>query len=386
MVVGEYLPERCGISDHVHQLAVELAKQGHDLFILSSPAGGEGSIGSSHDGIPVFREVPRWDFSSARSVVERIQRSQIEVVHLHYQPNLYQHHPQITFLPWLLHRHSARPRVKVVVTLHELAGPLFPLLPGPMRRVWLLPIVLFSDAVIVTNERDLSMLNRIPGFRRRLRYIPFGPTVDAMEMNKQDKQAVRWRLGIADDEVLLMRFGLIHNLQLGFIPELLQALKHLCMKGHRVKLLLVGGGNDESRAELTSMARNLGIEGRILMTGHCSPPEISGYLSSADIAIQLYPEGVCEKRTGLLTALLHGLPVVGLGNRHVASLFINRENIMLTFSSSLNDIAATIEELIADRNLRGTVSKNALGVAARFNWALIGKQIDNLYGSLIAHC
>jgi glycosyltransferase involved in cell wall biosynthesis len=288
----------------------------------------------------------------------------------------------ITLLPWLLKRQVDSAKCKTVVTLHELAGPMAHSIPTPVRRAWLLPLLFASDAAIVTNERDLSLLRRVPGLKRRLNYIPFGSNIDANGLRGGDRQAIRRKLGIDEGETLVARFGFVHDLRANLFPELVLAIKRLSGKDYRVRLLLIGGGNQADRKEVTALAHSVGIEDLVLFTGFCSPDEVSGYLVSADIGIQLYPEGVCEKRTGLLAALAHGLPVVGLGKGHVASMFIDRENIALTPSSNPDDIAATVEGLIVDCDLRNTVSKNAILMAARFNWVSIGKAMNELYGKL----
>lgn len=381
LVTGTYPPRPCGVGDHVQRLACELAKHGHQTWVVTSSVGVE-LAGSESDGnVQILREVTKWDFSSYETILDSIRRHKTEIVHVHYSPHSFELHPTITLLPWLLKRHVRSQSLRTVVTLHELGGPASVFLPGPARRLWLLPLLRSSDAAIVTNERYLSVLRVVPGLQSKLRYIPLAPTIEPI--HEVNKNSVRRSLGVVNGEMLVARFGLVHDSHANCLPQMILAIKRLRTKGHRVKLLLVGGGNEIDRKELASLAHSNGIGDSIIFSGFCLPSDVSRYLLSADIAAQCCPEGVSEKRTGLLTAMAHGLAVVGQGKGHIASMFIHRENILLASSSGPGAIAEAIEELIVDVNLRGKLGQNAIKTAASFNWDRIRMATGEVYESLL---
>lgn len=381
LVTGKYPPEPCGIGDHVRRLAVELAKEGHDVSVLtSSGRSGEPGFDRQEDA-EIIRTVSGWDFGGYGKILRHLRKYRTEVVHIHYQPDLYGRHPMITLLPILLNKWSLGYRAKTIVTLHELTGPRLPPFFGPLRRAWVLLLAWSSYAAIVTNERDLSLLRRVPWLRKKLRYIPFGANIEADDLRVIDKQTIRRELGATEEEVLVARFGFVHDIRANLFPELIRAIERLSKKGFRVRLLLVGGENRKDREKIESLAGSIGIGNLIVFTGFCSPGRVLRYLAASDIGVQLYPEGACEKRTGLLTALACGLPVVGLGRRHVASMFTHRDNIMLAFSALPDDIAEAIEGLILDKELRIKLSAGAVRLAAGFNWKSIGTAIGRLYGT-----
>jgi glycosyltransferase involved in cell wall biosynthesis len=186
-------------------------------------------------------------------------------------------------------------------------------------------------------------------------------------------------LGVKEQEMLIVRFGFVHNVRVSRLPELLQATRRLIEKGHRMRLLLVGDESPEGRHEVLTMARALGIDEQAILTGYCRMSEVSEYLSASDLCVQLYPEGICEKRTGLLAALSHGLPVVCFRSGHVPSMFHHKENVMLVPVDDVEHLAAAMEELIVSRDLRNTLRHNALKTAASFSWERIGRETDSLY-------
>ena len=382
LITGKYPPQQCGIGDYTYRLAVELSKYGHDIAALTSSIG-KGPILNGQGNVEVIREAFRWDFTDYPRIRDYVQGRKIEIVHIQYHAFSFHCHPMITLLPLLLKHGLRSASLKVVVTLHELAGPTTSIVPGPARRVWLLLLMHFSDAVIVTNERDLSYLQKIPLIKRRLHLIPLGSNFVTDIAQQADRSAARRDLGVADDETLLVRFGFLHNIRVSLIPQLLHALKLLLDQRYRVKLLMVGGEDAEGRKDVLSLAEDLRIEKHVLLTGYCSAEDVSRYLRSADIGVQPYPEGVCEKRSSLHAVLSHGLPVVSTRNGKVPSMFGHRKNIFLVPVDECEPMAEAITCLIEDIELRDTLAHNALKTMATFNWEAIGKMTDTLYTSSI---
>jgi glycosyltransferase involved in cell wall biosynthesis len=269
----------------------------------------------------------------------------------------------------------------VVVTLHELAGPVVRFVPGLLRRLWLLPLVFWADAVIATNERDFFLLNKAPFLKKILHYIPLVSNIEVRQ--DIDRQAVRRKLQVNDDEILLLRFGFINNIRVSFLLELIQAIKNLCNKGYKVRLVLVGGVGLKDSATILSFATSLGIAERVILTGYCSSQEVSQYLGSADIGVQLNSDGVFRSTT-ILATMSHGLPTIGLKKGYVPAVFVNRENILLLLKSDPEHIARGIKELILDEALRERLSRKSIQAVAGFNGEMVAKLTSQLYSSLFA--
>lgn len=382
-ITGKYPPTPCGIGDHSRRLASELAKKGHEIRVFTSSSDTNEVANNHHGCIDVIREATKWDFADYRSILSLLRHEKIELIHIQYHSHAFNCHPMITLLPMLLKKEIPFSRVKVVVTLHELTGPITWALPGPTRRIWLLPLMFFSNANIVTNERDMFYLQKILFLSKKLHYIPFSSNVDVRFASKVDRGAVRTRLGVGDSEILLVRFGFVNNVRVSLLPELLYSVKMLVDKGYKVKMLFIGGESVEGRSEVFTLARSLGITGHIVMRGYCSENEVSECLSAADIGVQPYPEGICEKRGSLQAAMLHGLPVVSTQNGRVPSMFSHRENVMLAPVRDTVRMAEAIEALINDVELRKTLGRNAAKLNEIFNWQTNCQRTETLYQRLL---
>ncbi len=380
-ITGKYPPQECGIGDYTQRLTQKLSRSGYQIFILTSvPQKRQNAINErQNNGVEIIRVITQWDFKDYQAILNEILKNKIDLVNIQFQISFFNFLPMIILLPFFLKLRRHTNRIRVVVTLHELAGPVTWFFPGQLRRLWLLPLIFWADAVIVTNERDLFLLHNVPFLKRRIHHIPLVSNIDVEQ--DIDKQAVRRRLRINDDEILILRFGFVNNIRATFILELIQAINKLCNKGHKVRLILVGGTDLKDNNIVSSFVNSLGIAERVIFTGYCSVQEVSQYLGSADIAVQLSPDGVFRS-TALLATMAHGLPTIGLKKGYVPSVFVDRENILLIPKSTPEDIARGIEELILDEALRERLRKKSVQAVRGFNWEMVCKQIDYLYTSL----
>ena len=384
LIAGKYPPQQCGIGDHTYKLANRLTTFGHRVSVLCSVLDERrAEANSNHDDVEAIREVSSWDFRSVKHILKVVQDKAVEVLHVQYQATSFDQHPMMTLLPFLVKVRSLgrKTKVKIVVTMHEFAGPSKPRLPRLARRLWLLPLFLFSNAILVTNERDMFYLLKVPFLRNKVRLIPLGPNIEAQEKSQVDISMVRKRLGLDDEDILLVRFGFVDNVRVRQLDILLYALKCVCERGHRVKMLFVGGDDRESRAEMVGLAKSLGLDGRLLWTGFCPPEEVSNYLGCADIGVFPFADGASERRTSLLTAMTFGLPIVST-RKKFASVFVHRENILLVPPADPVALADAVEELISKKDLREHLSANARGSSKQFGWEKIGHATEALYGGL----
>lgn len=383
MITGKYPPQPCGIGDYTRNLAHRLARLNHRVSVLSSAApAAERAAPDGIDGCEVIRAVSRWDFSALRSILKAIDERSIDVLHVQYQASSFDQHQMMTALPSLIQMRSPRGRkMKIVVTMHEFAGPLRPPLPRFARRLWLLPLLTSAHAVIVSNERDLFYLRRVPFMKNKVARIPLGANIEEQPAQQRDRVLVRENLGLAQGEILLVRFGFIDSIRIRQLDVLLDALKQVCERGHPVKLLLVGAEDPASRKTLAAMAKSLGVGDRLLWTGFCPPQDVSGFLASADIGVFPFGDGASEKRGSLLTAMAFGLPVVSTKGT-MASSFVDRQNLLLVPPGDSLSMAGAIEELIDKKDLRDDLSANARRCAEHFSWEKVGQATQDLYRSL----
>ncbi len=356
---------------------MELAARDYQVFIFTS-ATRDKPISYREDALFVYREATRWDSADYQRMLGHICQDQIGLIHLQYHPNSY---PNLSAFFRLLRSNPAAQKLKIVVTLHELTGlgSLFAL----VRLLQLLPLLFRADALILTNNRDKRRLSRIPFLRNKLWLIPLAPSFDVEPLPSVERERLRAQWGIGTNEILLVRFGFVHNIQVSLIPDLIAALSHLLAKGHSVKLLFAGADTAADRTEIDSLARYFGVENSILYTGYRSPKEISHLLQIADIAVQLYPEGVCERRSSLQAVLAHALPLISTKRGIPPPFFVQGRNVLLVPANNPVLLAEAVTRLIRDPVLRRLMSAGTAEVGDRFGWTTTTEATEQLYQTLL---
>jgi len=117
----------------------------------------------------------------------------------------------------------------------------------------------------------------------------------------ENRQKIRREYGIGDKEILVGNVGFLrHYKGHRFI------IKTAASMPSNYRFMIVGGG-EETRSSLQRLARELGVENRVVFTGHQEQPE--QFLSAFDVFFfsSYEAEGVSQ---ALIQSLLNGLPVL----------------------------------------------------------------------------
>lgn len=377
LISGRYPPIPCGIGDQTQRLASTLAKRGHQVSIFTSRNTAIPRM-TEPEGVRVFREAVSWGDEDRAAIAGAVQRQNAEIVHIQYHANAFRWHPMVTTLPLRLKKMSGPAKLRVVVTPHDLSGPIR-FLPSPVRRAWMLPLLLSSDGIVVTTERFASLLRRLPLLRREPIHIPLGSSIDVSP--DADRRVIRKGLGVGENDFFVVRFGFVRNPEIGFFKPLLQAVRLLMSDGRRIKLLFVGSENPGGREFVLSCSKSLGIANCVFVKGYSAANEVSGYLASADAAAQLYPDGVRGSRSALVAALLHGVPTLAFRAGGVPSWLHHEENIFLVPSRKPSALAGAFARLMSDPKLREHLSRNAPKAVSR--WERIAEQTEQFYENLM---
>lgn len=384
----------CGVGDYVLELIKSL-RMYRDLgvsVVTSRHVKIENLIRSKPiEGVKIYPVVRKWNFINLINISKIIFRSNPDIIHIQYHWWTTNHGfpfkgMMAVLLPLLLK--IFWPQISVVTTLHSrLGGPyLFPKA-GFLRKQALLPLFLFSDKIIVTNQYDGTMLAKwIPHFSKKIEFIRGGTghylkdIIEKDEIHKTKLQIV----SNSTDEILLSNFGFMipHK----GIEELLEAMHILIGKGYKIKLLAIGGFDIEVNfagsyfEKIQKIAENMGLTPHIKWTGFCEARQASLLLLTSDICIMPFPEGVSEWRSSFLDALSHGLPIVTTYSAKTPDDLINKVNCVLVPSQNSNLLADAVEELIVLPSLR-----RSLGVAAqelykkKYDWPVIARKTRNTY-------
>ena len=163
---------------------------------------------------------------------------------------------------------------------------------------------------------------------------------------------------------------------------LLRACSLLQGRGVHVKCTIVGGGPEENR--LRALIKELQLEDEVTLTGPLPNDEMRDVMASHSIVVA--PSVYCRdgERDGIPTVLLEamscGIPVISTDISGIPELISNGENGLLVPERDEKALAAAIQRLVLDSDLRERLVKRARETVMRdFNtdksamnlWSLI---------------
>lgn len=388
LVAGEYPPALGGVADYTELLAQHLALAGALPTVVARED--RRVLAAAGATIPVRRVARDWGFSAWR-VLERLIRDELpDIVHVQYQAGAFDGRAAIPLLP-LRFRAPSGPRL--VVTFHDLKRPyLFPKA-GRLRSVAIRYLARASARAIVTNGEDLrSVWRRAPHVHPCL--IPIGSNIPAHAGNPASAgQALRGRLGLHGDDVLLGYFGLLGPSK-GF-ETLLEALGRLRTNAtQRFQLLVIGGERsltDRSprvEPELLTLVAQFGVPDRVHFMGRLESTMAAEALAGCDLVVLPFRDGASWRHGSLLAALAQGCPTITTepcpeytADGQLPAL-IGGENVLLTPPGDAAALAATIASGASDPALRAWIGSRTRELARHFSWERIAAQHLACYDQL----
>jgi glycosyltransferase involved in cell wall biosynthesis len=290
---------------------------------------------------------------------------------LQYNPFMY---GRWGFTPWLplalLRLRRKVPRPLITLMVHEPCIDMLDwrsVLMGLWQRVQLASLVRSSDIVFVSVEAWATYLRA----RRRSTAIFHLPVGSNLPDGRESRLAERARLGVAPDGQVLAAFGTGHPARIS--DYIVAAANRLARSGRPVTLLNLGHG--------APGLAGLDPRVRVHHPGQLPGIVVAARLASADIFLAPYVDGVSSRRTALMAALQHALPVVGTDGASTDPLLRGATDALRLLPVGNPELfAESVFNLALSADLR-----SAMGRAARrlyeesFDWPVLA---GRLLGSL----
>lgn len=371
-----------GPAHHVGFLSGLLDPERYETLLLHGEIGaGEAQLSTTADRYGVRRETvpglrpelrPLDDLRALFALIRRVRAYRPDIVHTH------------TAKAGMLGRLAAvlagRPRPLIVHTYH---GHVLEGYFGPVRnfvyRSLERMLARVSDVLIGVSSAtvdDLVRLRIAP--RSKFRVIPIGLELEPFTRPPDGTRAdFRRELGAGPDDVVLTFVGRLVPIKR--VDIALHALAHARASGARVRLAVVGDG--EEREELERLAAQLGVDDVTTFVGYSD--DMVKVTAGSDLA--------------LLTSANEGTPVslieaAAAGRAAVATAVggvrdvVTPETGVLTDAGDAQALGMAIAELAADSQRRTAMGGAAqVHVLDRFSVARLLNDIDGLYRELGSH-
>jgi glycosyltransferase involved in cell wall biosynthesis len=366
-----FYPHAGGVESHVRTLAGELAREGHEVTVVTSRYRANLPAHETRDGYRIVRSPSLGvlfntpvDLAAGRTLRE----VPADVVHLHYPPPL---------TSFFAARALDGVGVPVCLTYHcdlYLPGLAGRALSGLYERAFLPPTLRRAQRIIVHTRsygrtsavlrgRELDIIPSIVDLQR------FRPGIDS--------SSLRGDLRLDDKRVIAFTGRLVPHKG---VDVIVQALRELPPD---VVLLVIGAG--PRLPDLVNLAARVGVSDRVRFCPSVSDDDLPRYLALAEMFV--FPSQNRLEGFGLAAAeaMAMGLPVIVADVPGVREIIDDRREGLLTEPLIASDVARKIRELLDDRALA-----RRMGAAGRrraeehFELSIVAGRLIRLYEALVA--
>ena len=336
-----YFPQVSGVATSIRTLKTELEKQGHAVFIFTTT---DKDVNRYEDwqiiripSVPFFAfKDRRFAYRGFTKALEIAKQYQLDIIHT-----------QTEFSLGLLGIWIARElKIPVIHTYHtQYEDYVHYLAKGMVIRPSMVKYIVRGfmsdlDGVICPSEivYDLLVGYKIKAEKR---VIPTGIDLakfDRPELSREDIKKLRFKLGIAEDEVMLLSLSRISYEK--NIQAIVEALPMVLEENAKVKLVIVGDG--PYAEDLKALVAQLHIEDSVIFTGMIAPSDTALYYKAADFFIS----ASTSETQGLtyLESLASGTPIIAHGNPYLDNVISDKTFGTLYYES--RDLAGAILEAI----------------------------------------
>ena len=349
ILTGEYPPQPGGVSDYTYHVADALARTGDQVTIWTTPAIGETP---EIEGVHVERRAALWSPRGLASLARSLDAEPApRRLLVQYTPMSWGYRGlNLAIGRWLTRRKAAGDDIWAMV--HE-ARYVFCLRDKPTRWLIAAASALNARALLGASHRVFYTIPAWEPLLRRYDPQPDRPMtwlpVPATVLPVHDPASVAdLRKQIAPaGQTVIGHFG-TYGLHADMLKETLVRL----LRGRTDRVgLLIGRGGRKFAAEIPELAdRLVAIDG-------LPPEQVSLHLQACDLIIQPYIDGVSTRRTTVMAALAHGLPVVTAHGFLSEPFWSDAGAVSLASSNDPAALASAAEALLSDPPARARLAE-----------------------------
>ncbi|MCA9878887.1 MAG: glycosyltransferase family 4 protein [Thermomicrobiales bacterium] len=348
-----------GVYEHINHLRGEFVRGGHDVTILA-PRGRKGGLEAREGFYGIGRTVPipangsmvrvTFDVTLYNAVKTLLRREQFDIIHLH--------EPLIPVLPYLVLLNSQTVNVGTFHAFRS-SSPWYtafkPYMSFMMSRL---------DARIAVSPPARDFVSQY--FQGPYDIIPNG--IDVARF--QDIEPFPWA---NDGTPRILFVGRFNEPRKG-LKYLLRALPLVQQQFPDARLVVVGRGDPEKLAGLMERYDVRGVD----FVGQASAADLPRYYASCDVFCAPSTSGESFGIV-LLEAMAAGAPVVAGDIPGYRSVIRHGVDGLLATPKNPQALALTLVRMLADGELRRSLTVAGLETAQRYDWPQIAQRVLQVY-------
>jgi glycosyltransferase involved in cell wall biosynthesis len=362
-VIGNYLPRQCGIATFTTDLCAAISAEYGTARLLALPVN---DTEQGYDYPPRVRwSLAQDEIRSYEKAAEFLNFNNIDMVCLQHEYGIFGG-PAGSHILHLLRGL----KMPLVTTLHTVLRE-----PNPDQLRVMEEIAELSDRLIVMSQLSSQFLQeifKVPG--SKIDMVPHG----VPDLPFLDPNFYKERFGV-EGKAVLLTFGLLSPNK--GIENVIQALPQILSKHSNVAYIVAGATHphilrregDKYRASLKALAKEVGVESRVIFFDRfVSPEEMAEFIGAADIYITPYRYEAQVVSGTLAYALGAGKAVISTPYWHAIELLDDHRGALVPFQNPAAIANKTIE-LLDTPATRHAMRKRAYLFARDMVWKRVAQ-------------
>jgi glycosyltransferase involved in cell wall biosynthesis len=361
-----------GVENVTFNLAVQMAKREHRVFVFSSSIDSKNSV-EEYDNITIYRYKKSFSIGIAPISIDILFKPlkleiDLDLVHAHIG-NL----PA----PLTAYRYAKKRKKPFVITYHEDSMGGF----GSLARK--LGIFLFdhyfadkllssADIVLTPSQYYIDKSNFLKKYKNKLKVIPNGINLEEFEV-PYSKEECRSKLNLPIAKNIILFCGSLTPRKAPHV--LIKAMKKIVKNNPDSYLVFVGDGMMKEKLE--AMTLKLKLNHVVKFAGFVEEKFKPLYYKSADVfVLPSFSEGF---GIVLLEASACGLPLVVSNLEVFKSIIEEGKNGLFSETGDAADLAKKIIYLLKNDDMRDKMGVDARKKVEEFSWKRIAEETNKVY-------
>jgi len=366
MITDSYHPTRDGVVTSVDITKKGLEDLGHEVVVVAPDPGEKQRIeGVRYFKARAFKQYPGYYLPIFPSnKIEILREIDADVIHIHGIA--------VNALKGMIAARALK--LPAVITFHTMVSDTLEFyspikLPGDMLKrlswIYVRRLIGRADAVICPTPSILRELSNAGVDARRTVVIPTGIDTNIFTPGNGGKIRERYSLGDSNVAVCIGRLSFEKNIEL-----LMRSMEHI--DGH---LMIVGKG--PAGDSLKALARELGIENKMIFTGFVADDELVDHYRAGDICVSA--SAFETQGLSVLEAMSCGLPVACMNARAFSDIIVDGENGYF-FDSTEESCASAVKRCFEHKERLNTYARLT---AKKYSIQSSAAALEKLYGDVI---
>lgn len=300
----------------------------------------------------------KYDPRSILAIIKICKEHKIGILHAHLQKSIIGSLLASYFckIPVIIHEHGAIFHKGLSFSIYRLLLKLF------HKRA----TIIVANSQATARELTQAGINR-----NKIEIIYNGINFTSFDPDKMSRNQARKALGISETDIVIGFVGRLHKVKGADL--LIQAVALLLQKSNNYLLLLAGDGPERKSMEL--LANRLRISERVRFLGTCKNiPEV---ITAFDIGV--VPSRQESFGIAALEIMRMKKPVVCSGVEGLAELVTDGVTGLITSENNPQEIAATIQRLVNNKNLQKKLVEKAYNFSKQFDAKQVVGKIEDIY-------